>query len=139
MRDFGVPGMEKALMDQQMVAHYCEFDNWTADLRTGIFKISDDARAHHGLSTDDNCGLLNLIRCYSADDRHHILELFETASMSASSFCFSTTVTRPDGSQQPMMCVGESANFADDGGGSMAGVFVFPRFKIPRPDHVLTQ
>ncbi|PWW01594.1 hypothetical protein DFR52_102257 [Hoeflea marina] len=118
-------------MDQEMLAHYCEFNSWTADLRTGIFNISDEARSHHGLSSDDNCGLLNLIRCYNPNDRHHILELFETASTSGSAFCFSTTVTRADGSQQPMMCVGESSNFADDGGGSMAGVFVFPRFRIP--------
>ena len=133
MRDFGSPGIERAVMDQDMIAQYCEFDNWTADLRTGIFSFSDEARGHHGLSADDNCGLLNLIRCYAPDDRHHILELFETASMVASSFCFSTTVTRSDGSQQPMMCVGESSNFADDGGGTMGGVFVFPRFQIPRP------
>jgi hypothetical protein len=62
--------------------------------------------------------------------RNHVLELYELAAMRPSSFCFSTTIIHADGSQVPVMCIGESSNFSDDGDGAINGVFVFPKFKL---------
>ena len=60
----------------------------------------------------------------------YVLELYELAAMRPSSFCFSTTIIHEDGSQVPVMCIGESSNFSDSGDGAINGVFVFPKFKL---------
>ena len=83
----------------------------------------------HGL-TSSECGLLSLMRCYEAHDRAHILELFEQAATSSSSFCFSTTVLAASGHRQPVFCIGESIGTEEKYTGSMVGVFMFPRFKL---------
>ena len=57
-------------------------------------------------------------------------QLYELAAMRPSSFCFSTTIVQSDGSQVPVMCIGESSNFTEDGNGAINGVFVFPKFNL---------
>lgn len=122
-QDFGAP-------DHEFASHYCRIESWAANLDTGVFRIGPVARHHHGLAEQGDFGLLNLVRCYDAEDRQHVLELFEVAAMSASSFCFSTTIVLKDNSHIPVMCIGESSNFSDDGNGGITGVFVFPRFEL---------
>lgn len=131
--DTTAPPQDLLQVDNEIVSHYCQFDNWSADLGTGSFNLSEFARRKHGLSEQGDCGLLNLLRCYDSSDRHHVLELFETAAMSASTFCFSTSIIHPDGNHHPVMCVGESSNFSDNGDGTIAGLFIFPRVQfMPR-------
>jgi hypothetical protein len=83
----------------------------------------------HGLKTPE-CGLLNLMRCYDKQDHARILELFEQAATTSSSFCFSTTVLVAGGQRQPIFCIGESIGTEERYSGSMVGVFLFPRFKL---------
>jgi len=127
---FGAPPGSMALPDRELLAHYCQFDAWIADLGTGIFKLSERTRQEHGLAEEGDCGLLNLVRCYETGDRHHVLELFETAAVSPSSFCFSTSIHHSDNSVRPVMCIGESSKFSDEGKGAITGVFVFPNLKL---------
>ena len=128
--EFGAPARPVVPGSGDVVSHYCDFENWTADLGTGIFKLGTLARIQHGLGDGGDCGLLTLIRCYDRNDRHHVLDLFEVASLDASSFCFSTTILHVDGQHRPVMCIGESSNFSDEGTGLIAGVFLFPRFAL---------
>ena len=116
--------------DQELLSNYCRIESWTANLATGIFHLGTVSRYHHGLPEDGDFGLFNLLQCYDPQDRHHVLELYEVAAMSPSSFCFSTTIIHADGSHIPVMCIGDSSNFSDDGGGAINGVFVFPNFKL---------
>ena len=118
--------------DPDLIAHFCQFEDWSADLATGVFRFGAKAREMHGLPDEGDCGLLNLIRCYEADDRRHVLELFETAAMGSSSFCYSTTVVHDDGTLRPLMCIGESVHYSDEGGGSITGLFIFPCFHLPQ-------
>lgn len=128
--EFGAPARPVVPGSGDAVSRYCDFENWTADLGTGIFKLGAMARTQHGLAADGDCGLLTLIRCYDRNDRHHVLDLFEAASLDASVFCFSTTILDGDRHHRPVMCVAESSNFSDEGTGSIAGVFLFPRFAL---------
>lgn len=125
--------------DQELVSYYCRIESWSANLATGVFHLGPEARLHHGLPESGDFGLLNLVRCYDSQDSRHVLELFETAAMSASSFCFSTTIAHADGSQTPVMCIGESSNFSDDGSGAINGVFMFPRFKLGQKNFQTSQ
>lgn len=116
--------------DHEMLSHYCQIESWAADLSTGVFHLGPAARHHHGLPEAGDFGLFNLMQCYDPQYRQHVLELYEVAAMSPSSFCFSTTIIHQDRSQVPVMCIGESSNFSDDGGGAINGVFVFPTFRL---------
>lgn len=127
--DMGAPS-RPALPGAGIVAHFCDVEAWSADLGTGIFKLGDFARGRHGLPEDGDCGLLTLVRCYDGNDRRHVLDLFEAASLDASSFCFSTTIIHADGVHRPLLCVGESSKFTGEGSGALAGVFMFPRFAV---------
>ncbi|MCY0093908.1 hypothetical protein [Hoeflea ulvae] len=127
---FGTQPQGFVAPDQDILSQYCQIESWTADLSTGVFHLGPAARLHHGLSGDGDFGLFNLMQCYDSQYRQHVLELYEVAAMSPSSFCFSTTIVHEDGSQVPVMCIGESSNFSEDGGGAINGVFVFPTFKL---------
>lgn len=127
---FGVPPKGFVTPDPELVSHYCRIESWTANLATGVFFIGAAARHHHGLPEDGDFGLLNLVQCYDAQCRQSVLELFEVAATSPSSFCFSTTIIQDDGSHAPVMCSGESSNFSDDGGGAISGIFIFPKFRL---------
>lgn len=116
--------------DLDVISHYCSIEAFTADLATGVFHLGPTARHHHELPDQGEFGLYNLVKCYDTQYRNHVLELYEVAAMRPSSFCFSTTIVQRDGSHVPVMCIGESSNFSDDGGGAINGVFVFPRFKL---------
>lgn len=126
---FGAPPQGFVAPDPDLISHYCRIESWTADLATGVFQLGPAARQHHGLESDGSSGLLTLVRCYYAEHRQHVLELFEVAAMGASSFCFSTTIVHADDSHIPVMCVGESSRFSDNGGGTLNGIFLFARFK----------
>lgn len=127
---FGAPPQGFVAPDPELISHFCRIESWTADLATGVFHLGPAAQQHHDLDGEGSFGLLNLVRCYDAEHRQHVLELFEVAAMSASSFCFSTTIVHKDGSHIPVMCVGESSSFSDNGGGAINGVFLFARFKV---------
>ena len=59
-----------------------------------------------------------------------VLELFEQAAASSSSFCFSTTIHLDGAPRQPVFCVGESTGLEEKYAGTIIGVFIFPRFQI---------
>lgn len=128
--DFGAQPHGFVAPDHELVSHYCRIESWTANLATGVFYLGPAARYHHGLPEEGDFGLVNLVKCYDVQYQQHVLELYETAAMNPSSFCFSTTIVHDDGSHIPVMCIGESSNFSDDGGGGINGVFVFPKFRL---------
>lgn len=111
------------------LSQFCASEAWSGDLASGLLKIGEKALAHHGLSNNE-CGLLNLIRCYETIDRNKILELFEQATTHSSSFCFSTTIHKSNGTRQPVFCVGESTGLEKKFSGSILGVFLFPHFEL---------
>lgn len=104
-------------------------EGWVGDLSNGVIKLGERATLLHGLKNPE-CGLLSMMRCYDANDRAHILELFEQAATSSSHFCYSTTIALPNGHRQPVFCIGESDGLEETSNGSMLGIFVFPRFKL---------
>ncbi len=116
--------------DLDVISHFCRIEAFEADLATGAFQLGPAARYHHQLPEQGEFGLYNLVKCYDEEYRNHVLELYELAAMRPSSFCFSTTIIHEDGSQVPVMCIGESSNFSDEGDGAINGVFVFPKFKL---------
>ncbi|MDK1488685.1 hypothetical protein QN219_01245 [Sinorhizobium sp. 7-81] len=126
------------LPHQEMLAQFCVSEGWSGDLTTGLFILGDKAAAIHGLR-DNECGLRNFVRCYDPPDRNHVLELFEQAATSCSTFCFSTTVVLETGQKQPLFCIGESSGLEERYSGSMAGVFFFPRFVVEGAQVVLRQ
>jgi hypothetical protein len=125
--------------DPELIAHFCRLERWTADLSSGVFQLGPAAQHHHGLNSGGNIGLLNLVQCYDAEHRQHVLELFEKAAMVPSSFCFSTTIVLEDDSHVPVMCIGESSDFSDFGGGTIEGVFLFARFRVEQTSDAFSQ
>ncbi len=123
----GLPEIQGS--EHDLLSQFCLTENWIGDLANGIIRLGDRGAMMHGL-TSAECGLLSLMRCYDAHDRAHILELFEQAATSSSSFCFSTTVLAGSGHRQPVFCIGESIGTEEKYTGSMVGVFLFPRFKL---------
>ena len=115
--------------DNELLLQYCVTERWSGDLSNGLFQIGDKAASIHGLE-QRNCGLLNLIRCYEPLDRSRVLELFEQAATSSSSFCFSTTIHVDGAPRQPVFCVGESTGLEQKYSGTIIGVFIFPRFQF---------
>ncbi|WP_414692920.1 hypothetical protein [Pararhizobium sp.] len=127
-----VPGPHSFAMGesgQELLGQFCFSEGWSGDLSNGLFRLGDSAAAMHGLQQPE-CGLLNLVRCYDSADRNHVLELFEQAATTSSSFCFSTTISLASGQKQPVFCVGESSGLEQRYSGSMLGVFFFPRFQL---------
>lgn len=113
-------------------------EGWVGDLSNGVIKLGTLSTMLHGLPSPE-CGLLNLLRCYDTYDRARILELFEQAATTSSSFCFSTTVLTSRGHRQPLFCIGESVGTEEKYAGSMAGVFVFPRFNLDSGSAAMSQ
>lgn len=125
-----VPGsMGFDASDNEMLRQYCVTERWSGDLSNGLFVLGEKAAATHGLQ-QRTCGLLSLIRCYEPQDRPFLLELFEQAAASSSSFCFSTTIRLDGAPGQPVFCIGESTGIEDRYAGSIIGVFMMPRFQI---------
>jgi hypothetical protein len=125
-----LPGsMDLDEADNELLTQYCVTERWTGDLSNGLFMLGEKAAQAHGLPLRP-CGLLNLIRCYEPLDRTRVLELFEQAAASSSSFCFSTTIHVDGAPRQPVFCVGESTGLEEKYAGSIIGVFIFPRFQI---------
>lgn len=108
---------------------YCLSEEWTADPREGTIRIGDWSAALHGLPSGD-CGLRNLTRAYAAVDRGHILSLFERAASAPASFCYSTTLSLSENRLQPLFCIAQSAMQDGEEDLMLAGVFIFPRFKL---------
>ncbi|MCA1403635.1 hypothetical protein I6F26_03320 [Ensifer sp. IC3342] len=127
-----------SLPHQEIPAQFCVSEGWSGDLTTGLFVLGDKAAAIHGLR-ESECGLLNFVRCYDPADRNHVLELFEQAATTSSTFCFSTTIILETGQRQPLFCIGESSGLEERYSGSMLGVFFFPRFLIEGAQAMLRQ
>lgn len=116
--------------DLPMLSQFCFSEAWSGDLSTGLLKLGTRAVAMHGLDSGE-CGLLNLVRRYDANDRSKLLELFEQATTHSSSFCFSTTIHNPlNGRRQPLFCIGESTGLERKYSGTIYGVFLFPHFAL---------
>lgn len=126
------PGyLETNESDTSLMTQFCVPEGWIGDLANGVLKLGSRATALHGLDSNE-CGLLSMMRCYDPHDRSHILELFELAATASSSFCYSTTIVMASGERQPVFCVGESNGLEQHHSGSMVGIFMFPRFKLPQ-------
>lgn len=123
-----------AIFDSAILEKYCASDEWSGDLSNGLFQLGKLSEQLHGLSAAE-CGLLTLLRCYEDGDRIRILELLESASSSASSFCFSTHITSGPAAGQPILCVGHSSGFGEGNDGRMHGVFIFPRMPVETLGH----
>ena len=124
--------------NQEMLAQLSVSEAWTGDFASGVIRLGDWSSMLHGLSTQE-CGLLSLLRCYDRKDRAHVLALFEQAATLSSSFCFSTTILMPNGLRQPVFCMGESSGLEEKFSGIMAGVVVFPRFKLEQGHQIATR
>ncbi|WP_249116744.1 hypothetical protein [Ciceribacter sp. L1K23] len=113
-----------------LINRFSMAEGWVGDLANGVIRLGEYAKALHGVDGPE-CGLLSMMRCYETQDRAHILGLFEQAATTSSSFCYSTTIHHGDGRRQPVFCIGESAGLEEQAEvGTMAGVFLFPKFKI---------
>lgn len=123
-----------AAFDSAVLVKYCATDEWSGDLSNGLFRLGKLSEQLHGLQAPE-CGLLTLLRCYDDGDRIRILELLESASSSASSFCFSTHIITGPSEGQPMLCIGHSTGFGEGNDGRMHGVFIFPRMPIETLGH----
>ncbi len=108
---------------------FCHSEAWHGDLSTGLLKLGGFASHIHGLENGE-CGLLNLIRCYAANDRPHILRLFEKATSENSSFCYASSVEMGEGRSWPLFCVGRTSGTDHGHSGRIEGVFLFPRFML---------
>lgn len=120
--------------DSAILQKYCATDAWSGDLSNGLFQLGALSERLHGLQGAE-CGLLSLLRCYEDADRIRILELLESASASASSFCYSTHIVSGPGTGQPVLCIGHSSGFVEEGSGHMHGVFIFPRMPVETAAH----
>lgn len=123
------PAEFEGSFDCDVLGKYCATDEWSGDLSNGLFQLGKLSEQLHGLQSPE-CGLLTLLRCYEDGDRVRILELLESASSSASSFCFSTHIISGPALGQPVLCVGHSTGFGDVNDGRMHGIFIFPRMPI---------
>ena len=123
-----------AAFDGAVLEKYCATDEWHGDLSNGLFQLGKLSEQLHGIPNSE-CGLLTLLRCYDEGDRVRILELLESASSSAASFCFSTHIVTGPGERQPLVCIGESSSFDAHNHGSMAGIFIFPRMPVETSGH----
>ncbi|MGV8936220.1 MAG: hypothetical protein ACOH2J_03795 [Allorhizobium sp.] len=128
---FAPGSLEANESDTSLMMQFCVPEGWIGDLANGVIKLGRRTTALHGLESSE-CGLLSMMRCYEPDDRAHILELFEVAAAASSSFCYSTTIIMASGQRQPVFCVGESNGLETKHSGSMIGIFMFPRFKLPQ-------
>ncbi|RUM26070.1 hypothetical protein EFQ99_07225 [Rhizobium vallis] len=124
--------------NHEMLAQFSFSEAWSGDFSSGMIHLGEWSSMIHGLSAAE-CGLLSLIRCYDAKDRSHVLGLFEQAATHCSSFCFSTTIITPNGFRQPLFCMGESTGLEEKYSGSMAGVFIFPRFKLQDASQIISR
>ncbi len=115
--------------DGRGLADFCITEEWTAHLDEGVMSIGTWTAAIHDL-TPGRCGLTSLTRAYDPKDRRHILGLFEQASSSPSSFCFSSTIQLGQGRSQPVFCVARSSLSREGATLALGGVFVFPRFRL---------
>jgi hypothetical protein len=116
--------------DLPMLSQFCFTEAWSGDLASGLLKLGERAVSMHGLDSGE-CGLLNLVRRYDANDRAKLLELFEQATTHSSSFCFSTIIHNPlNGRRQPVFCIGESTGLERKYSGTIYGVFLFPHFTL---------
>lgn len=131
----GAPPFALGESEQELLRQFCASESWSGDLSNGLFRLGESAVAMHGL-TQNECGLLNLVRCYDDGDRNHVLELFEQAATTSSSFCFSTTINLAFGQKQPVFCIGESSGLEQRYSGTMLGVFFFPRFQLETKSRV---
>lgn len=111
------------------LSQYCISEEWSANLMDGTIRLGHWSAALHGLQ-ERECGLTSLTRAYERTDRRRIVVLFEQASASTSSFCFSSTISLGEGHQQPVFCMAESMRNGMNGELVLAGVFLFPRFKL---------
>lgn len=115
---------------QQGLAQYCLSEEWSANLDEGIISLGQWSGVYHGVVPTRPCGLLSLVRAYEAQDRRHILGLFEQAAAAPSSFCFSSLLRLANGTRQPVFCMAESAANAQGSGLALSGLFLFPRFTL---------
>ncbi len=111
------------------LSQYCISEEWSANLTDGTIRLGHWSAALHGLD-ERECGLMSLTRAYDRADRLHIVGLFEQASAAASSFCFSSTISLGEGHRQPVFCMAESLRNGMNGELVLAGMFLFPRFKL---------
>ena len=116
----------------EQMERYAIFEDWVGDLENGVMRLGQRAAAFHDLP-EGECGLLTMMRRYDPQDRARILQLFEEAAASSSQFCYTTTVRQNGGRRQPVFCIGQSQDIDGDGRATMAGVFIFPRFRTDRP------
>ncbi|MGG7516404.1 hypothetical protein ACQ3G6_00785 [Allorhizobium undicola] len=117
--------------DHPPIGPFAAIEEWASDLANGVLTLGPRSIALHGLQVQE-CGLLSLTRCYEANDRAHIIALFEQAATTASSFCFSTSIVHP-GYRSPVFCLGKSLGMTKSQVGSMKGIFIFPRFQTASP------
>ncbi|MBX9454888.1 MAG: hypothetical protein KL863_02010 [Rhizobium sp.] len=123
-----------ASFDNAVLEKFCGSDEWSGDLSNGLFQLGKLSEQLHGLASAE-CGLLTLLRCYEESDRIRILELLESASASAASFCFSTQIVVGPAMGQPVLCIGHSTGFGTETDGRMHGIFIFPRMPIETMGH----
>lgn len=112
-------------IDLELLAQYCQIENWSASAQSGMFTLGDLSAYIHGLDATC-CGMLPLVNSYAAEDRDRIIEVFDTVCAHSSTFCYSTTIVNSDRFEQPILVMGESVieNVAK---AVITGIFIFPR------------
>ncbi|MEW7006973.1 MULTISPECIES: hypothetical protein [unclassified Lentilitoribacter] len=112
-------------IDLELLANYCQIEDWYASAESGIFTLGDLSSYQHNISS--SCGLLPLINSYTPEDRDRITEIFDVVCAQNSTFSYSTTIIGTDGHEQPVVVIGESIieNVSE---AIIKGVFIFPHF-----------
>lgn len=111
-------------IDLELLAKYCQIEDWSASVDSGIFKLGDLSAFKHGIHSS-SCGMLNLINNYAAEDKDHIAEIFEIICAHNSTFSYSTMIVSSDGLEQPVTVIGESI-IEHTSDAVIKGVFIFP-------------
>lgn len=114
-------------IDLELLAKYCQIEDWSASADSGIFTLGDLSAYKHGIDSS-LCGLLPLINSYATEDRDRIAEIFDVVCANNSTFSYSTIIANSDEYEQPVMVIGESIieNVPD---AVLKGVFIFPHFQ----------
>ncbi|QRM54453.1 hypothetical protein [Sinorhizobium sp. BG8] len=116
---------ELAGSDVSAVRSSFVYEEWGADLSTGLIELGAQTLAMHDMHRSP-CGIVELIRSYDPVDCPRILWALEEASGTSASFSFATTIHARDNLRRPVYCVGRS-DLLEGQMGVIHGVFAFIR------------
>lgn len=104
----------------------CASDPWHGSLDTGLLRIGTMTRHILQLAGGADQGLLSLIQGFDITDRRRLIDQFERAATTPTSFSFSTAVAAGPRRGQMVFCIGRSFGHGGHEPGALSGIFIFP-------------